>query len=79
MPARALDNMANFVIFNDSTRIVVVKLVASFSITSRVASGVRSRGENPVPPVVRTRFSFCESDHSIIFFLLIEKIEKTNF
>jgi len=37
MPATALDNIANFVIFNDSINIDVVKLDASFSITSRVA------------------------------------------
>ena len=38
---------------------------ASFSSSGRVASGVTSRGENPVPPVVRTRESLFTSDHSL--------------
>ena len=37
MPETALESIANFVIFNDSINIEVVKLDASFSITSRVA------------------------------------------
>ena len=40
---------------SEQARIVSANPGASFSMTARVASGVTSRGANPVPPVVKIR------------------------
>ena len=55
MPAAARLSMALGVIFRDMARMASGMPGASFSQTSRVASGVTSLGEKPVPPVVRIR------------------------
>ena len=53
MPAAARVSMARGVICMESARIASGMPGVSRSITARVASGVTSRTENPVPPVVR--------------------------
>lgn len=45
------------VTFKLSVNIVMANCGHSFSITFRVASGVTSRGANPVPPVVIMQFT----------------------
>ena len=53
MPVTILDNMACGVILRLAARMASARPGASRSMTARVASGVTSRGEKPVPPVVR--------------------------
>ena len=55
LPATALDNIAWGVILSDSTIIAMTIPFASFSRICFVASGVLSRDENPVPPVVNIK------------------------
>src|SRR5688572_26258141 len=55
MPATARDRAARGVLLNPSTRISSAMPGTGLSITATVASGVTSRGESPVPPVVTTR------------------------
>jgi hypothetical protein len=51
------DSAPSGVIFTLSALINSANPGASRSITSRVASGVTSRGPSPVPPVVKIRFA----------------------
>ena len=60
-----LESMENGVVFAPAMNMPIVSPEASFSITCFVASGVRSRDENPVPPVVRTRLRCRLSDQSV--------------
>jgi hypothetical protein len=60
-----LDRVANFVIFNDSIKIVFGMLGISLSRISLVASGVTSRDDNPVPPVVTIKSNLRLSHQSI--------------
>ena len=55
MPAAARESMARGVIWRDCHRMASAMPGAGRSTTDRVASGVRSVGEKPVPPVVRIR------------------------
>ena len=65
-----LDSIAIGVFFRDSVIIAIAIPKASFSITWRVASGVTSLFENPVPPVVKTKSTLTSSDQDIkIFFM----------
>lgn len=50
-----LDNMARFVIVIDPARIASAIPGTFLSATAKVASGVQSLGESPVPPVVMIR------------------------
>lgn len=59
-----LDSIAIFVLDRLWYKIVAGMAGASFSMTLRVASGVTSRGANPVPPVVKTASNFLTSAHS---------------
>ena len=52
VPATARDNMARGVIFSPSIHMATGMARISRSSTARVASGVTSRGERPVPPAV---------------------------
>jgi len=52
MPATARDKMAVGTFSNDFTRMISPNPGNSFSMTDRVASGVTSRSDGPVPPVV---------------------------
>jgi len=52
---RPIDKIAVGTLANETARIVSPNPGSSFSNTARVASGVTSRGETPVPPVVRIR------------------------
>ena len=64
VPATARDSMARGVIFSPSTHMATGMAGISRSSTARVASGVTSRGESPVPPVVTIspiRFSSAHS------------------
>jgi hypothetical protein len=54
-PTTARDSAAIGVCCSPAARITSASPGASRSITARVASGVTSRGPNPVPPVVTTR------------------------
>ena len=54
MPAAARDNMARSVIVREYCKIAIGIPGTSRSITALVASGVTSRLEKPVPPVVST-------------------------
>ena len=58
IPATARDNMARGVIFSPSIHMATGMARISRSSTARVASGVTSRGERPVPPAVMIR-SMC--------------------
>ena len=55
MPATARESIQLAVCGREAARIASAIPGASRSITARVASGVTSSGEKPVPPVVRTR------------------------
>ena len=63
VPATARDSAAIGVWVRPSARISSAKPGASRSMTARVASGVTSRGPNPVPPVVTT--SPCDAESSV--------------
>lgn len=52
VPVTARDSMARGVIFSSSIHMATGMARISRSSTARVASGVTSRGERPVPPVV---------------------------
>ena len=55
MPAAERVSMARGVIWRERARMASGMPGTSRSMTSLVASGVQSRGEKPVPPVVSTR------------------------
>jgi len=57
--------MAIFVISRDLVTIAVAMPGASFSKIGLVASGVTSRGANPVPPVVKMTSTSSESLQSM--------------
>ena len=59
-----LDNMARFVIVIDPTRIASAIPGTFLSATAKVASGVQSLGESPVPPV---QPDDCHLNGSILF------------
>ena len=65
VPQAGRDNMAIRVTVRLFEIIATTIPGASFSSIGRVASGVTSRGENPVPPVVRTSESLCTSAQSL--------------
>jgi len=67
MPATAREMMALAVFLRLSMRITSPKPGSSRSTTRSVASGVTSRGETPVPPVVRIRSKLPLSAHSMSF------------
>ena len=58
-----LDNMAIGVTAKDFVTMAITSPGASLSISGLVASGVTSRGENPVPPVVKISATPRSSDH----------------
>ena len=62
-PAAALESIPIGVIFMLSARIASGIPLTSLSTTARVASGVTSLIEKPVPPVVATRVTFSSSAH----------------
>ena len=55
MPAAARESIARGVMARDAARMASGMPGVRRSQTARVASGVTSRGEKPVPPVVTTR------------------------
>lgn len=55
VPATARESMARGVILRPSTHMATGMARISRSRTAKVASGVTSRGESPVPPVVMMR------------------------
>ena len=57
MPAALRERQPRGVIFMLSARMASGIPRVSRSTTAKVASGVTSRGEKPVPPVVRIRFT----------------------
>ena len=59
--AIARESMARGVIFSDSARRCSTMPGTSRSLTSRVASGVTSRGLRPVPPQVKTTSAWSSS------------------
>ena len=61
-----LDSMAMGVTLSDFVTMATTMPGASRSSSGRVASGVTSLGENPVPPVVKMRASFFWSHHSLM-------------
>ena len=61
VPATARESMARGVTLRLSTHIATGIARISRSSTASVASGVTSRGERPVPPVVRIRFAWSSS------------------
>lgn len=63
-----LERVANFVIFNDSIKMVLGIVGISLSNMSLVASGVTSRGDSPVPPVVTIKSNLRLSHQSIKVF-----------
>ena len=63
MPAAFLERQPLGVIFMLSALISSGMPGVSLSITAFVASGVMSRGANPVPPVVSTNATFSSSAH----------------
>jgi hypothetical protein len=65
MPHTARDSDASGVSSRLRNRINSASPGASRSITARVASGVLSRGANPVPPVVRIKFTSPRSAYSL--------------
>jgi hypothetical protein len=67
MPATAREIMAWGVLARLAARITSPKPGMTRSTTVMVASGVTSRGETPVPPVVRIRSNSPQSAHSVSF------------
>ena len=65
MPAAFLERQPLGVIFMLSALISSGMPGVSLSITAFVASGVMSRGANPVPPVVSTNATFSSSAHFV--------------
>ncbi len=63
MPAALRDRQPRGVILRLSARMASGMPLVSRSMTLSVASGVTSRGEKPVPPVVSTRGTFSSSAH----------------
>ena len=61
MPETPRESIACGVLVMEAARIASSSPGVSRSTTSRVASGVTSRGEKPVPPTVRTRSMECPS------------------
>ena len=70
VPAVCLLNIAFFEYFKDSSLIYSPKPGYSLSITSRVASGVTSLDDGPVPPVVIIISKFSISDNLTKFALI---------
>ena len=64
VPATARDSMARGVIFSPSVHMATGMAGISRSSTASVASGVTSRGDRPVPPVVTIRPIFFSSAQS---------------
>jgi hypothetical protein len=65
-PQTDRESAASGVILIDSARIISAKPGTSRSITSRVASGVTSLGERPVPPVVTIKLAVPSSAYCMI-------------
>src|SRR4030043_2486534 len=67
LPATARLSIASGLFFIVTILIASVKPGIVLSITASVASGVTSRGDNPVPPLVTIRSRSTVSDHSLSF------------